>query len=191
VIEGQPRTLRSLNKYLLAAVHCRIRFGGDVREKWAKPWVACRCGIRGEVNVLGSKSTARDCRTYAAQGGTESFGHGQAMFLLSVLRGDDHGVAVHTDAVGSKSKSLEFRAQHVEVDQTPGRDQQARLRSNETGWQLAQQNHLSVRLLERVAGVGATASDAEVDLFLYGDNRGDLAFAFRTELSTHHHPDAH
>jgi hypothetical protein len=84
--------------------------------------VTRRCGIRGEINIFGSEGAARDGRPYSAQGRAESLGHGKATIVFTVFRGDDHSVSVYTDAIGTKSKSFEFRPQNVEVDQPAGRN---------------------------------------------------------------------
>src|ERR1039458_912859 len=148
-----------------------------------------RRGIRGEADITCSQGAPRDCRSNAAQRGTESLGHRKAAFVLAVFRGDDHSVSVYADAIGPESKSFEFRAQNVQVDQSAGRNQEARLGPDETSRQLAQQDHVAVRLLERMPVVGPAAPNADVDLLLEGDNCGDLALAFRAELPAHYDPD--
>lgn len=109
----------------------------------------------------------------------------------SVRLGNDHGIPVHANPVGAEPQAVDFRPQDVQVHQAAGWNEKPGLRPHEACRELAHQDQFSSFVLEGVPGIGPAAANAKVDLLLERNNRGNLTFAFGTELAAHHDPNAH
>src|SRR5580658_4002197 len=98
--------------------------------------------------------------------------------MSAVRRSNDHCVPVDANPIGAQAEAIDLRAQDVQVHEAAGWYEKAGLWSHEARRKLAYQNHFAGLILERVPGVGPTAANAQVDVLLQRDDRGDFAFAF-------------
>jgi hypothetical protein len=147
--------------------------------------------ITRKLGILASQDSTRLGSADAAKSRTESFTQVQSPLLLTILFLDDETLPVYPNSTRGEIKRLDFMSQDTRINQSTRWDKKPCASVDESGGQLTEDNCLARPINKGVAGIWSSAPDTNVDVFLFGDEGGDFAFAFGTVLPANDNPQAH
>src|SRR6266849_6266931 len=113
------------------------------------------------------------------------------MLLLTVIFANDEGFLVDTDPRDWQGQEFDFLLENSRIDQRASRNEQTCTRVNKPCWELAKHDILAALINERMAGVWCAATQANINVFLLGDEGRNFALTFGAVLAPNNNPETH